>query len=128
VQTVRTCAICGIDPRTHKVGSNAHMDICYACRADPANVDWLERDTAAPSDCVDALSPQCSLADLQMKPPMDVSPLIKQVLSMVLMGKVNVRRVTGWTVRAMTTTEIADHLQCSQQYVSRIRRKYLIRH
>jgi excisionase family DNA binding protein len=38
----RMCAICSIDPTTGTRGTNATTRICPACRADPANIDWVE--------------------------------------------------------------------------------------
>ena len=38
----RLCAICSIDPDTGARGTNRTTRICPACRADPANVDWIE--------------------------------------------------------------------------------------
>jgi excisionase family DNA binding protein len=36
------CAICSIDETTGKRGTNATTRICPECRADPANIDWIE--------------------------------------------------------------------------------------
>jgi excisionase family DNA binding protein len=38
----RKCAICSVDPSTGTRGTNVTTRICPACRADPANVDWIE--------------------------------------------------------------------------------------
>jgi excisionase family DNA binding protein len=36
------CAICSVDPKTKRRGTNETTAICDRCRADPANVDWVE--------------------------------------------------------------------------------------
>jgi excisionase family DNA binding protein len=36
------CAICWVNPETGERGTNSTTRICPACRADPANVDWIE--------------------------------------------------------------------------------------
>lgn len=124
------CAICD--------GTNSHTRLCAVCRADPANADWIETDTASPSDTIDAIAPACNLADLQIKPLPAVSEMTRRVLLLVIRGRINERvRNRGanrtaepwvWRERAMHLTEIALHLGCSKQLVSRIVRKNLKRH
>lgn len=41
-RTHPTCAICWIDPRTGRAGSNETTRLCRTCRNDPANADWVE--------------------------------------------------------------------------------------
>lgn len=125
----RYCAICD--------GTNLHTRLCAACRADPANADWIETDTATPSDAIDAMAPACNLAELQIKPLPPVSDTTRRVLLLVITGRVTERvRNRGanraaepwaWRERAMHFTEIAQHLGCSKQLVSKIVRKNLKR-
>ncbi|HEY2746602.1 MAG TPA: helix-turn-helix domain-containing protein [Polyangia bacterium] len=44
-----TCAICSVDPETGRAGTNATTRICQRCRADPANVDWVESQADRPA-------------------------------------------------------------------------------
>lgn len=123
------CAICD--------GTNAHTRLCAACRADPVNADWIETDAATPSAAVDNITPACNLAELQIKPLPPVSETTRRVLIMVTTARVHERvRNRGanraaepwaWRSRAMRLTEIAEHLGCSKQLVSKIVRKNLKR-
>jgi len=40
--TLPSCAICSVDPAAGTRGTNATTRICPKCRADPANIDWVE--------------------------------------------------------------------------------------
>jgi excisionase family DNA binding protein len=42
------CAICWVNPKTGRAGTNSTTRICASCKRDPANVDWVESPREVP--------------------------------------------------------------------------------
>lgn len=122
-----TCSVCDADLSTTR--------LCDACRADPANVDWLEDsdELHANPDRFSSTSPR--LADLIDRPLRQPTVLYVRVLELmtlyVVKDAVRVRaRLPGggrgyvWRDRrrGLCFREIAFLLGCSKSYVARIYR------
>jgi hypothetical protein len=117
-RTSKMCAICYVDPKTGRRGTDRTTRLCDACRRDPANAGWSETwegvDTTA--DVVAAArprggEPQRSLATVEGRPLKPATERERKILLLLAFGDLTMRQV-------------AERVGCSVAFVHKVVKRY----
>lgn len=90
------CAICWVDPDSGERGTNLTTRICRACRADPANVDWVESPEDLPR-------PRSHGGGIDVA----IRDAVRDVVREVVREEIRIA-LREWTPQATLKTEIGD--------------------
>jgi hypothetical protein len=115
------CAICSLDAKTGRRGTDRVTRLCEACLRDPANADWVQswRMTDTVSDTEKAARPARrnqpfvpqTLATVEGRPLKPATDLERQILLLTAFDE-------------LTTRQVAARVSCSQSFVSKVLHRY----
>lgn len=121
------CAVCSIDLQSGRTGTHATSRLCRACKKDPANDGWLEKDVLLEHDAnLEQTYGAHAVIQLGERPLRPVTERQKQILFLLTFGiEERVPRIDKYgrrdgyrrVRRAVSERECARIVGCSRKLV-----------